>query len=133
MGLFTNGYPYTDFHELNLDWIVSHFKEFVDELASLDSWRAQHEQEYQELKSFMDWIMEGNLPDATIEKIRAWLERNAFDLIGEMVKHVYFVIDDLGYFKVIIPQQWKDLVFKTTGFDYNTPLQPEFGHLCLFY
>lgn len=128
-----NGYPYTDFHELNLDWIVKHFKEFVDELASLDSWRSQHEQEYQELKSFMDWIMDGHLPDATIAQIRAWLERNAFDIIGEMIKHVYFGLNDAGYFVVTIPRQWRELVFHTTGYDIELALQPEFGHLVLSY
>lgn len=131
--MFLNGYPYTDFHELNLDWIVKHFKEFVDELASLDSWRSQHELEYQELKDFMVQIEAGVLPDAVYDKLRQWFFDNAFDLVAEMVKHVYFGLNEAGYFIVTIPQQWKELIFNTTGYDIDVPIQPEYGHLTISY
>lgn len=49
MGFFDK-YPYTDFHELNLDWVLNHFKDFITEIDSLNEWKAQHETEYQELK-----------------------------------------------------------------------------------
>ena len=132
MGFF-NKFPYTDFHELNLDFLLTNYKTLLDSLAELDSWVEQHQQEYEELKSFMDAINDGILPPAVYDKLRQWFNDNAFDLVGEMVKHVYFGLDDNGHFVVTIPQQWRDLVFKTTGWDYNTPLQPEFGHLCLLY
>ena len=43
---FFNEYPYRNLTDLNLDFIINHFKEFIDEIASLDDWRRTHEQEY---------------------------------------------------------------------------------------
>lgn len=128
-----NIYPYLNVNDLNLDWIIAHFKEFIDEIASLDDWRTQHEQEYAQLKAFMDAINAGNFPPSMYAAMRTWLETNAIDIVGEMVKHVYFGLDDNGHFMVTIPEQWRELVFKTTGYDYTALLQPEFGHLCILY
>lgn len=128
-----NMYPYLNENDLNLDWIICHFKEFIDEISALEDWRRTHEVEYAELKAFMDAINAGILPEAVYNELRQWFFDNAFDLVGEMVKHVYFGLTDRGYFIVTIPSQWRDLVFKTTGWDYNTALQPEFGHLCILY
>lgn len=132
MGFF-NKYPYTDFHELNLDWIVGHFKEFIDELASLDSWRSQHEDEYEELKSFMDQIEDGVLPEAVYNNLVTWLQSNAFDIIGEMIKLISVGLTTDGHLLITIPQQWKDITFRVTGYDINVEVQPEFGHLCILY
>ena len=128
-----NIYPYLNVNDLNLDWIISHFKEFIDEISSLEEWRRTHEQEYAELKSFMDAINAGNLPPAVYNKLRQWFFDNAFDLVGEMVKHIYFGLTDDGYFVVNIPRQWRDLVFSTTEYDIIVPLMPEYGHLVISY
>lgn len=32
---FTNSYPYTDFHEMNLDWIIDKIKEYENSLVGL--------------------------------------------------------------------------------------------------
>ena len=37
MSDFLNKYPYTDFHELNLDWFLEEFKKTVDKVADLDT------------------------------------------------------------------------------------------------
>ena len=128
-----NIYPYLNENDLNLDWIIKHFKEFIDEIASLNDWRSTHEQEYAELKAFMDSINAGNLPPAMYNKLRQWFFDNAFDLVGEMVKHVYFALNDDGYFIVTIPEQWRELVFNTTEYDIVLPFQTEYGHLTISY
>ena len=130
---FNNGYPYTDFHELNIDWLLKNYKDLLNSLQQLDSWVETHQHEYEELKEFMDQIEAGILPDAVYNKLRQWFFDNAFDLVGEMVKHVYFGLNDSGYFIVTIPQQWKELIFNTTGLDIDIPLQPEYGHLTISY
>ena len=131
--MFFNKFPYTDFHELNLDFLLKNYKSLLDSLAQLDTWVEQHQKEYEELKSFMDMINAGILPPAVYDKLRQWFFDNAFDLVGEMIKHVYFGLSDDGYFIVTIPQQWRDLIFNTTGYDITVPLQPEFGHLTISY
>lgn len=128
-----NIYPYINMNDLNLDWIINHFKEFIDNLDSLNEWRQTHETEYQELKEFMDSINAGDLPDAVYQELRTWIETNAIDIIGSLVKSVYFGITDDGYFVAYIPESWGDIIFNTTGLDINLPIQPEYGHLVLSY
>ena len=128
-----NIYPYINVNDLNLDWIIKHFKEFIDNLASLNEWRQTHGLEYQELKEFMDRINAGVLPSTVYEELRTWIETNAIDIIGSLVKSVYFGITDDGYFVAYIPESWSDIIFNTTGLDINLPIQPEYGHLVLSY
>lgn len=128
-----NIYPYLNVNDLNLDWIIAHFKEFIDAIANLESWRAIHEKEYQELKSFMDEINAGYLPQVTYDKIEKWIKDNIFDIVGSMIKFITVYLDDSGYICLRYPSQWNDLIFNTTGLDINTPLQPEYGHLTISY
>lgn len=46
--LFNNKYPYTDFHELNLDWLLSTYQEIVDHINTLMEWMETHKEEYNE-------------------------------------------------------------------------------------
>ena len=48
MSLFFNKYPYTDFHELNLDWLLTSYKHIVDSIEALNNWMSQHKTEYEE-------------------------------------------------------------------------------------
>ena len=48
INLFNNKYPYTDFHELNLDWLLETYQEIVDNVNDLLSWMDQHKDEYAE-------------------------------------------------------------------------------------
>lgn len=132
MGFF-NQFPYTDFHELNLDFLLKNYKTLLDDLAQLDTWVEQHQQEYEELKSFMDQIEDGVLPEAVYNNLVTWLQANAFDIIGEMIKFISVGLTTDGHLLITIPEQWKELTFRVTGYDINVPIQPEFGHLCILY
>lgn len=54
MGFF-NKYPYTDFHELNLDWLLCQFKNLV---ADWDAFEAEMRAKYEELRHDMNALME---------------------------------------------------------------------------
>ena len=45
---FNNKYPYTDFHELNLDWLLETYQEILDHIVALTNWMNQHKTEYEE-------------------------------------------------------------------------------------
>lgn len=128
-GLFNNEYPYTDFHELNLSWVIIKIKALMDQVKNLEDWRATHEAEYQELKDLYDAVMSGNFPPSIVAAFEDWMYRNAINLVGKLVKHVYFGLTNDGYFCAFIPENWQDVQFDTVS-NFDDPL---FGHLMLIY
>ena len=129
---FFNKYPYTDFHELNLDWVLKTVKNLFAAVQQIDSWMDQHQAEYEELKALYDQIIAGNFPDSIKQAFINWMNLNALDLVGEMTKLVIFNITDDGYFVSYIPESWDDILFGTTGYDTILPGY-EYGHLVLSY
>lgn len=126
-------YPYINFNDLNLGWVVRIVKEVKEITDSLNSWRTEHEKDYLELKKLYDDIMAGRFPESMTTALNDWMRRNAISIVGEMVKNVFFGLTDTGYFVAYIPESWKDIVFKTTGYDFETVLMREYGHLVLQY
>lgn len=129
---FFNKYPYTDFHELNLDWVLKTVKDLFAAVQQIDGWIDQHQAEYEELKALYDNIIAGNFPDSIKQAFAEWMNANALDLVGELVKLVIFNITDDGYFVAYIPESWNDILFGTTGLDTSIPGY-DYGHLVLSY
>ena len=132
MALFSE-YPYQNFSDYNLDWCINTVKTYTEIVDQLNEWKTQHEQEYAELKAMYDAIIRGNFPDAMLQALHDWLSVNALDIIGEMVKMVFFGLTDTGYFIAYIPESWSDIIFNTTGYDITVVLMPDYGHLVLSY
>lgn len=44
----TNKYPYTDFHEMNLDWILTNYQAIIDKVNETIDWANNHQTEYEE-------------------------------------------------------------------------------------
>lgn len=124
-------YPYLNVNDLNLDWIIKHFREFIDALGELDEWRKEHETEYQELKKLYDDILAGNFPDSMIAELKKWCVKNTTEIIGAAIKMVTFGLEN-GYLVAYIPDSWSELIFGTTGLD-DFPPGYDFGHLTLTY
>lgn len=130
--MFWNCFPYTDFHELNADWIIKHFKEFLTWMNQINSWIEQHETEYEELKEICDNLNNGTLTPALQNSLRIWINRNLEDIIADAMKMVFFGLTDDGYFVAYIPDSWDDITFGTSGLD-DFPSDVDFGHLTLSY
>lgn len=131
--MFQDRFPWTNIHELNLDWILKHFREFLVALDELEDWKTQHESEYEELKALVEKIEKGILPDSVYDRLKAWFIANYKDILGEFIKFISVKINDGGYLVIEIPESLHDIVFNTTGLDIFTPLQPEYGHLTISY
>lgn len=131
--MFISKYNYTDFHELNLDWLIKAVKQLLIEMDNMDEWKAQHIEEYAQLKKLYDDIISGNFPEDMIKALYDWMEKNALDLVGNLINLVIFNITDDGYFVAYIPESWDEIQFGTTGLDIFTDIQPEYGHLVLSY
>lgn len=125
-------YPYTNFSDMNLDWILSEMKRYLDAIDDLESWKTQHEAEYEELKALYDAVMSGNFPPSVVQAFNLWMHENAVSIVGEMVKFVFFGLTDTGYFVAYIPESWRDIIFSTSGYDDFTEMIP-YGHLMLNY
>ena len=124
-----NLYPYLNIQDLNLDWIISHFKEFIDAINGLDEWRNTHQKEYEELKALYDDIINGNFPPAMYNALHEWVVTNATSIIGDLIKAVHFGLTNDGYFCAFIPDNWSNIQFDTIT-DFDDAL---YGHLVLMY
>jgi len=132
LDLFINKYNYTDFHELNLDWLIAAVKQLIIEMDNMDEWKAQHEQDYEQLKTLYDQLISGDFPDAMKEALYKWVAAHTVEIIGRAIKTVFFGINDDGYFVAYIPDSWSDITFGTSGLD-TFPEGVDFGHLTLIY
>lgn len=130
MGLFEH-FPYTNFHELNLDWILKTVKDLYHEVSSHTDWITEHQKEYEELKTLYDAIISGHFPPEMYKTLHDWVVVNAESIIGNIIKTAFFVLED-GYLVAYIPDSWSDIIFGTTGLD-DFPAGYDFGHLTLRY
>lgn len=128
-GFFTNEYPYTDFHELNLSWIIEKVRKCLERLDSLEHWTAEHQKAYDDIKKLYDDLMAGNFPPSFINALKDYIEKYGVEIIAEKIKAVHFGLTNDGYFCAYIPESWEDIHFDTVS-DYNDPL---YGHLMLLY
>lgn len=46
---------------------------------------------------------------------------------------IYFGLSDSGHVVAYIPRKWNNVTFRTTGYDIDVPIEPEYGHLVLLF
>ena len=127
-----NVYPNTDFHEMNIDWLIKTVKDIMIAVDTLDDWKTQHEEEYEQLKEFYDALMEGIIPPELETTLKHWIQENAVSIVGEMVKMVRFECTADGHLIARIPDSWTDIQFGTTGLD-KIIAGYDYGHLYISY
>lgn len=128
-------YPYTDPNLYNDDWLLKKMKELLAWMEATDQWKEEYEEAYEELKELYEEIESGNFPDSFKKAFSDWMSAHAVDIVGGMVKNVFFGILDDGHFCAWIPDSWDDIIFNTTYYDIVLTAHPEykFGHLVLSY
>lgn len=121
MGFFNN-FPYTNFHELNTDWIVQVVKKISE----------SYPEDFKKLSAKFDELSKDV---ATLSK-----EVENFDckyiselLVNYIPAMIYPEITDAGYIVFNLPKSWDSITFNTTGIDITLEIQPEYGHLVLSY
>lgn len=124
-------FPNTRTYDNDLGWLIKHCKANTDAIAVLQAWKESATGTIEELQALLDGIAAGNFPTEISEAIKNWIVANFYDIVGDMSKTVWFGLTDSGYFVAYIPDSWDEVTFKTTGYDYTTELQTDFGHLVL--
>lgn len=123
---FINEFPYTDFHELNLDWIIKNVKEITREFIELKKQNDNVLSDFEILKNNFDELKNYVLSAFTDDNIRKII-------ISYIATMIFVEISDSGYIIYNIPETWSDIKFNTTELDIKVESQKEYGHLVLSY
>jgi hypothetical protein len=140
MGVFEQ-FPYTNYHDLNLDWILQKIK---DALANVDTNNAKVKEldtkvtdmqseidvvntAIKLINTELDNIEKGQYVQLYLNSLINWIDSNIQQLVSNIVKYVAFGIDDSGYFYADIPTTWNFLQFDTI-IDASSP---DYGHLTM--
>ena len=128
MGYFE--FPHTRTYDSDLGWLITHVNSYDEVINGLNEWIAENEPKLEDFENLYNMMMAGNLPAGVQEGINKWMQLHALDIVGELVKMVFFGITDTGYFVAYIPDGWDDIIFNTTGYDISVA-GLDFGHLTL--
>lgn len=123
---FFNEFPHTRNYDSDLGWLIRHVKKLLE---CCDD--AQQKLDF--LMDFYNDIQSGDFPESVVNAFTDWMNKNLIDLVGELVKQVYFGLTMDGYFVAYIVESWDDIIFNTTEYDIRIPGFDAFGHLVLSY
>lgn len=137
-GLYDN-LPYTNFHEINLGWLINVVKDLAAKYDDLDIDGIIGELEaaingntaaIASLNARFSALENGAYIANYIPALSAWIDENLQEVIARAAKFVFFGLTDDGYFYVEIPESWEEIIF-STGYDESKP--NEYLHLILTY
>lgn len=138
--IFQTSPPYAapgDHYQYDLYWLVNQLKQALSNtetlrlhdigqdtrLDGLDTLTAQ-------LKDATDQLFAKlKAGDFTKDTFIEWVNTNMTDIIYQMVRFVFFGLDDDGHFVAYIPASWEFLHFDTL----LDPDKPGYGHLVVYY
>ena len=138
--IFQTSPPYAapgDHYQYDLYWLVNQLKQALTNtetlrlhdigqdtrLDGLDTLTAQ-------LKEATDQLFAKlKAGDFTKDTFIEWVNTNMTGIIYQMVRFVFFGLDDDGHFVAYIPASWEFLHFDTL----LDPDKPGFGHLVVYY
>ena len=137
-GLFEN-LPYSNFHELNLGWLLQTVKTLAEKYEELDIESVIDDLE-QAIAGNTEAIASLNTRFAALENgayienyipaLATWINNNLQQLVARIAKFVQFGLTDDGRFYADIPENWDFLQFET-GYDVEN--MAEYLHLIINY
>lgn len=135
-GVFEN-LPYSNFHELNLEWLLETVKRLAsqyDDLGSiLDDLEAAVNGNTAAIASLnirFQRLENGEYIENYIPALADWINNNLITLVSRIAKFVVFGLTDTGYFYADIPESWNEVQFST---GYDPEITEEYLHLILNY
>lgn len=123
-------FPHTRTYDSDLGWLIKDAKTTDDLVKNILQWIEDTQPTINDFHNLYIAITSGNLPEGMKEGMKIWMQENALDLVGDLVKMVFFGLTDDGHFVAYIPESWDDIIFGTSGLD-DFPPGVEYGHLTL--
>lgn len=117
--------PYTNFHDLNMDWLLNQMKDVIKTVQQFEQRIITAEEAVKkigyrvnDIENFIDGLKQGNMPVAMQNALRRWVADNLVPIVSDLIKMVFFGLED-GHFVAYIPKAWKDIIFSTIT-DYDS-------------
>lgn len=122
-------YPYQNLNDLNLDYVLKIANEAAETLKDLGNYAER----VKEMEDAIEKLESGDLTPELASSIVELVQKNIIELVGDMVKFVFFGLTPDGYFVAYIPEPWDSIIFNTTNYDIFIDGVTEFGRLVLSY
>ena len=82
MALFEGNFPYTNYHELNLDWIIKKVKEWGEQVENLNDDFSNLEDKFEDLKTYVEtYLTDLNVRTAVESVLDDWLAQGIIQQI----------------------------------------------------
>lgn len=124
-------FPHTRTYDNDLGWLIKHCDTAEKAISALYTWKDEAQLSIDVINELISSIESGDFPENIANAIKDFIVKNFSDIVGEMTKMVFFGLTDAGHFVAYIPETWKDIVFKTTGYDIDIAHFTDYGHLVL--
>ena len=124
-------FPHTRTYDGDLGWLIKTVSSYDETIQTLNEWISENQPKIDDFEQLYNEMMSGGLPEGVQNGIEIWLRENAADILPEIVKNVFFGLEN-GYFVAYVPDSWADITFGTSGLD-DFPQGVDFGHLTLSY
>lgn len=127
-------YPWTNLHDLNLDWVIEVCQKALKEVdgfpAQIKNLQKQINSANGDIDKIEKYLASNEFINQNLSAIEAYIQDNLPDIVSQYVKYIFFGLTDDGYFAAYIPDSWNFISFDT-GVD---PSDAErYGHLILRY
>lgn len=127
-------WPYTNVHQLNLDWVLGQLKKMLQWLRTLQTQTDENTQNITDLQErvttleeLIEKLQNGGWDSLYQEAIQKWVDEHLRDIVSNVVKFVFFGLSLDGHFVACIPSTWEWVHFDTI----LDPLSQLYGHLVL--
>lgn len=138
--LFQTSPPYAapgDHYQYDLYWLVNQLKQALSNTETLRQHDIKQDTRLDGLDALTEQLKEATCQlfaklkagDFTKDTFIEWVNTNMTDIIYQMVRFVFFGLDDDGHFVAYIPASWEFLHFDTL----LDPDKPGYGHLVVYY
>ena len=138
--IFQTSPPYAapgDHYQYDLYWLVNQLKQALTNTETLRLHDIGQDTRLDGLDTLTEQLKDAT--DQLFAKLKAgdftkdtfleWVDTNMTDIIYQMVRFVFFGLDDDGHFVAYIPASWEILHFDTL----LNPDKPGYGHLVVYY